>query len=69
MDKDEQKKRLDDILKMIGGLEESIRMSMENGDREFTTVLKAKKQDYYERLKRVSYGLPEKRTVETEASS
>lgn len=69
MDRDEQKQRLEDLLKLIGGLEESIRMSLEGGDREFANILKAKKADYYERLKRVSYGLPEKRTVEAEADS
>lgn len=69
MDREQQKQRLDDLLKMIGGLEESIRMSLENGDKEFANNLRPLKKQYYERLKRVSYGLPEQRTVETETSS
>lgn len=55
----ERKKRLDDLLLMIGGLEESIRIAQENKEWEFLDVLKPLKAKYYTRLRRVAYGLPE----------
>jgi hypothetical protein len=65
----EQKKKLDELLLMIGGLEESIRSAIEQRDREFLAVLKPLKAKYYERLRRVAYGLPEERTVPAEKTS
>ncbi len=54
------------MLKAIAGLEEAIRMSLEQNDRDFSKALIPKKQEYYERLRRVIYGLPENRPMATE---
>lgn len=56
---DARKKRLDELLLTIGGLEESIRTAQENREWEFLDILRPMKKRYYERLKRVAYGLPE----------
>lgn len=64
-----RKERIDHILYMIGGLEESIRNAMEQKDWDFLEVLKPLKKDYYERLRRVAYGLPEERKLPTETES
>ena len=56
---EERKKRLDDLLLTIGGLEESIRFAQEQADWDFVKVLKELKPKYTERLRRVAYGLPE----------
>lgn len=68
MDQTQRKERIDALLKMIGGLEESIRMSLDSGDPDFAKSLRLKKADYYERLRRVMYGLPEQREMGAEAS-
>lgn len=65
----ERKKRLDDLLLMIGGLEESIRIAQENKEWEFLDVIRPLKVKYYERLRRVAYGLPEESTIPTEETS
>lgn len=57
--------RIEELLYMLGGLEASILEAMDQRDWEFVKLLKVKKADYYERLRRVSYGLPEKRTFPT----
>lgn len=54
-----RKKRLDDVLLMIGGLEESIRVSYDLDDVIMARRLQQLKKTYYERLKKVIYGLPE----------
>jgi hypothetical protein len=59
-----KKKRIDDLLLMIGGLEVSILAAQEQQDWRFLDVLNSKKKSYYERLKRVSYGLPETEPAE-----
>jgi hypothetical protein len=56
----EKEERLDQLLLMIGGLEVAIRDQMEARDHDFVKVLKAKRANYYERLRRVAYGLPER---------
>ena len=56
---EERKKRLDELLLTIGGLEESLRFAQEQKDWDFVKVLRELKPKYYERLKRVAYGLPE----------
>lgn len=61
--------RISELLKMIGGLEESIRMALENKDYEFAKTLHPLKARYYEKLRRVVYGLPEKRPDPTEKKS
>jgi hypothetical protein len=65
----EKEKRIDDILKMIGGLEVSIRIALEKGDKEFVRTLQPLEQKYYEKLRRVVYGLPEKSGLPTEEES
>lgn len=66
---EERKKRLDDLLLMIGGMEESIRFAQENKEWEFLDVLRPMKIKYYERLRRVAYGLPEESQLPTETES
>lgn len=56
----EREKRISDLLKTIGGLEESIRIAIENGDSEFIKELKPLKIKYYQKLRRVIYDLPER---------
>jgi len=63
---EDRNKRIDKLLLMIGGLEEAILNAMEQSDWDFVKVLKSKKLDYYERLRRVAYGLPETRNQKTE---
>lgn len=58
---EERKKRLDELLLMIGGLEEAIRSAQEQRDWDFLKILKDLKANYYERLRRVAYGFPEER--------
>ncbi|CAB4182676.1 hypothetical protein UFOVP1439_35 [uncultured Caudovirales phage] len=65
----ERKKRLDDLLLMIGGLEESIRIAQENKEWEFLDVIRPLKVKYYERLRRVAYGLPEETRLPAEEES
>jgi pyruvate/oxaloacetate carboxyltransferase len=66
--RDGRKKRLEELLKLIAGCEETIRMTLEvdPGDTKFLTSIRALKKDYYERLKRLSYGLPETSRIPTE---
>ena len=64
-----RKERIDHLLYMVGGLEECIRNAMEQKDWDFLKVLKPLKQDYYERLKRVAYGLPEERKLPAKEES
>lgn len=66
---DERKKRLDELLLTIGGMEESIRFAQEQKDWDFVKVLKELKPKYYERLKRVAYGLPEESKLPTSQES
>lgn len=66
---EERKKRIDELLLTIGGLEESIRFSQEQKDWDFLKVLKELKPKYYERLKRVAYGLPEESKLPTSQES
>ena len=62
---EERKKRLDELLLTIGGLEESIRASLAQEDWDFVKVLRELKPKYYERLRRVAYGLPEESKLPT----
>jgi len=66
---EDRKKRLDELLHMIGGMEESIRFAQEQKDWDFLRVLRELKPKYYERLRRVAYGFPEERRVPTEKES
>jgi hypothetical protein len=66
MTKEEKKKRIDELLLMIGGLESTILASQEQRDWDFVNSLKPMRADYYERLRRIMYGLPEKRPTSTE---
>ena len=52
-------KRLEELLKLIGGLEESIRLTYEHKDVALRNTLIPMKANYYEKLRRVAYGLPE----------
>lgn len=63
-----RKKRIDDLLLMIGGLEESIRINMEQEEWDFVKLLKELKPKYLERLRRVAYGLPEESKLPTTES-
>ena len=65
----DRKKRLDELLLMIGGLEESIRIAQEQKEWDFLKVLRPLKVKYYERLKRVAYGLPEESKLPTSQES
>lgn len=66
---EDRKKRIDELLLMIGGLEESIRSSLEQEDWDFVKVLRELKPKYHERLKRVAYGLPEETKLPADAKS
>lgn len=66
---EERKKRLDELLLTIGGLEESIRVSQERKEWDFLKVLQELKPKYYERLRRVAYGLPEESKLPTSQES
>lgn len=66
---DARKKRLDELLLMIGGLEESIRIAQENKEWDFLEVLRPMKANYYKRLRRVAYGLPEEPKLPAEKES
>jgi hypothetical protein len=59
--------RIRQLLLTIGGLEETLRLSISKGDRGFQRMLDAQKMKYYEQLRRVMYGLPEERRVGPEA--
>jgi hypothetical protein len=62
----ERKERIEALLTLIGGLEVSILTAQEEKDWDFLKVLKSKQKNYYERLRRVSYGLTEERTLPAE---
>lgn len=64
-----REERIENLLYILGGLEASILEAMDQKDWDFVKMLKVQKADYYERLRRVSYGLPEKRTLPTERES
>lgn len=64
MNHSQQKARLDEILLTIGGLEESLRMAQEQQEWKLKKILESKKTEYYERLRRCAYGLPEDRPAE-----
>lgn len=66
---EDRKKRIDELLLMIGGLEESIRSSLEQEDWDFVKVLRELKPKYHERLKRVAYGLPEETKLPADTKS
>ena len=63
--REERKKRIDDLLLIIGGMEESIRFAQDQKDWDFVKVLRELKPKYHERLKRVAYGLPEESKLPT----
>lgn len=54
-----RKKRIEDLLLIIGGFEESIRLAQNAADWNTAKELKELKTKYYERLKKVIYGLRE----------
>lgn len=57
----EQKDRVKELLLVIAGYEETLRMSIAEDDRAFQKVLIEQKTKAYQRLKRVMYGLPEEK--------
>lgn len=59
----DRKKEMDNLLLMIGGLEESIRSALDQKDWDFLETLKPLKAKYYERLRRLAYGLPQERPL------
>lgn len=61
-----REERVEELLYVIGGLEAAILEAMDQKDWEFIDMLKVKKMDFYERLRRLSYGLPEERSIPTE---
>lgn len=61
-----RKERLDELLLMIGGLEESIRSAMDQKVWPCVRRLEALKPKYYEKLRRAAYGLSEERPAATE---
>lgn len=63
----DRKQRIDELLLMIGGLEVSILSAQDQKDYDFLKILQPLKTKYYERLRRIAYGLPEERTVPAEA--
>lgn len=63
---DSRKVRIEAILTLIGGLEESIRIAYEQNDREFVKKLKELKLEWYKKLKRVIYGRKEDEPLPTE---
>lgn len=66
---EEKKKRIDALLHMIGGLEASILSAQEQRDWDFVNQLKPLRKGYYEKLRRVMYGLPEERPAKAEKQS
>lgn len=64
--KNSRDQRIEELLYILGGVESSILFAMEQKDWDFAKVLKKQKLKLYERLRRVSYGLPEKSPLETE---
>lgn len=69
MAKEDRRKRIDELLLMIGGLERSIYMAQDNKDWETVKLFKQMRKDRYERLERVAYGLPEERKAITKPES
>lgn len=65
----DRKQRIEELLLMIGGLESSILRAQENKDWKFLDTLKPLKANYYERLRRLSYGLPEESPLQSEKTS
>lgn len=55
----ERKERIEKLLYLIAGFEEALRMAISDEDWEFQSTLKKKKQEYYEKLRKVMYGLEE----------
>jgi hypothetical protein len=51
---------------MIGGLEVAILEAIKQDDKKFEKSMEELKAKYIERLRRVSYGLPEESTIPTE---
>lgn len=67
---EDRRSQIKELLLVIAGCEEALRLSMAQEDYEFQQKLKATKSKYYEQLRRVMYGLPaETPTVETKSSS
>lgn len=64
--KNSREERIKELVLLIAGYEEAIRMSMENRDFEFANRLKPLKLKVYEKLRRVAYGLPEEATIRPE---
>jgi hypothetical protein len=61
---------IEELLRLIGGLEESIRIALDEKDWDFVKLLKEMKPRYYNRLRRVIHGLPqEEPKVGTEEDS
>lgn len=69
MNEQERVERIEELLKLIGGLEISIRDALEQRDWDFSKQLKKLKPKYYEKLRRLMYGLPEERTQRPTESS
>ena len=63
----DRRKRIDELLHMIGGLEASILETYKQDDKQFRNALLPLKAKYYERLRRVMYGLPEESSLEAKA--
>lgn len=66
-----RRQRLEELLRLIAGAEESKRMSLEYDpqNRDFANSLDKLKRSYYEKLKRALYGLPEDSKIPTEEYS
>lgn len=69
MSPEDRKKRIDELLLMIGGLEASILNAQDQRDWDFVNNLKPLRANYYERLRRILYGLPETRPTPTKKQS
>ena len=63
---EERKAAIEKLLYAIGGLEATILSAKENRDWDFVKQLQPLRKDYQERLRRVVYGLSEKRSSNTE---
>lgn len=68
-DEETRTERIEKLLLIIAGVEVSIRDAQELRDYEFLKILKGLKPKYYEKLRRLAYGLPEDRKLPTKDQS
>lgn len=67
--KKDRQERIEELLKLIGGLESSIYLAMEDRDYKTVDLLKPMRLKYYKKLRRVVNGLPENEGLQPEKAS